>query len=126
MIQNNKLTASVRMTELLKDRGKTEQDLATYLGIQKNSVRMWKYKLETPPRKYINQIAKFLGVSVAFLLTGVPNLKEDELPSDIEKLISLYSKLDELRKSEILSYMETIVERSNPLKSDTIKDSGDE
>lgn len=113
MLGTNKLTASERMDALLKEKGKTEQGLADHLKISKNSVRMWKYKQAVPPKKYIEKIAEFLGVSVSFLLTGVPDLKEDEVSSDIQVLISLYSKLDDLRKSEIIAYMKTLTRNDN-------------
>lgn len=104
------IKATERMAELLKQQNKTEQELAEHLGISKNSVRMWKYKQELPPQKYIDKVAAFLGVSVSFLKTGVPDVESDNLSDDIQELLSLYSQLSELRKSEVLAYMRTLVE----------------
>lgn len=104
------IKATERMAELLKQQNKTEQELAEHLGISKNSVRMWKYKQELPPQKYIDKVAAFLGVSVSFLKTGVPDIESDNLSDDIQELLSLYSQLSELRKSEVLAYMRTLAE----------------
>lgn len=108
------MKATERMAELLKQQNKTEQELAEHLGISKNSVRMWKYKQELPPQKYIDKVAAFLGVSISFLTTGVPDVESDTLSEDIEELLTLYAKMSELRKSEVLSYMRTLVEEDGP------------
>lgn len=104
-------SATERMTELLKEKGKSEKGLAEYLGVPINTVRQWKYHLNTPPRKHIEKIAEYIGVSVTLIMTGVPNLKEDEIPNDILELVELYCSLNVLRKSEIVSYMKTLVRR---------------
>lgn len=48
----------------LKKQGKTQKDLTDYLGLSKNAFTNWKGGFSNSYRKYLPQIADFLGVSV--------------------------------------------------------------
>lgn len=64
------MNASERMTKLLTEQGRTERELADYLNISYNTVRVWKNKQPIPPAEHLASIAEFLGISVKYLLTG--------------------------------------------------------
>ncbi len=56
-----------RIFKELIQAGKTQKELAEYLGIKQQAITNWKQQLNTSYTKYIHGIADFLGVSVAYL-----------------------------------------------------------
>ncbi|MBQ7089151.1 MAG: helix-turn-helix domain-containing protein [Clostridia bacterium] len=64
-----------RIFEELARAGKTQKELAEYLGIKQQAITNWKQRLNTSYTKYIHGIADFLGVSVAYL-KGETDVKE--------------------------------------------------
>lgn len=57
-----------KISDLLKEKGKTQKDLTDYLGLTKNTFTNWKGGNNTSYKKYLPEIAEFLGVSVDYLL----------------------------------------------------------
>ena len=55
---------------ILKRKNLKQKDLTDYLGLSKNAVTEWKAGRNESWRKYLPQIAEFLGVTVDELLTG--------------------------------------------------------
>lgn len=51
----------------LKKQKKTQAALAEYLGMTKNAVSEWKSGRNSAYKKYLPEIAKFLGVSASYL-----------------------------------------------------------
>lgn len=72
-----------KISELLKAKGYTQKDLTDYLGIKKIIYTQWKKGITQSYRRYIEQIAEFLGVSVGELL-GAENAKNDPVYLDDE------------------------------------------
>ena len=104
------MNASKRVTQLLEEQGKTERELADYLNISYNTVRIWKNKQPIPPAEHLVSIAEFLGVSVKYLLTGeAEQYKENLTPEQIE-MLHFFSKLSDLRKNEVLWYTKTLLD----------------
>lgn len=85
-----------RIIILLKENHKTQKDLCDYLGVKKNAFTDWKGGRSESYKKYLPEIAEFLGVSVGYL-TGKTDIKkeltaltDDELTNEIiRKIISL-------------------------------------
>lgn len=70
----------------LKSQGKTQVELAEYLGVPKSLVSDWKAGRSTTFAKYLPQIAKFLGVSVDYLVENHPDDISPELQDYLEEL----------------------------------------
>lgn len=72
-----------KIIELLKTQHKTQKNLTDYLGIDKTIFTQWKAGTTQSYRRYIEQIAEFLGVSVGELLS-TENAKNDPVYLDDE------------------------------------------
>ena len=72
-----------KIIELLKARGYSQKALTDYLGIRKNIFSQWKNGTTESYRKYLEQIAEFLGVSVGELI-GSENVKSEPIYLDDE------------------------------------------
>ena len=81
------MNASERMEILLKQKGKTKKELAEYLGISYNTVRIWKNKQPIPSAEHLVAISDFLGVSVKFLLTGEAEEYKEWLSAEDRKSV---------------------------------------
>lgn len=64
------MTISSRIFALLKEQGKTQTALATYIGIRVATVSAWKAQNTDPSANLLEKIAEFFGVSVDYLVTG--------------------------------------------------------
>ncbi len=64
--------------ELLSRRGKTQKNLCDYLGISNNVFTDWKAGRNSSYKKYLPEIANFLGVSIDFLLNKESPKEEPE------------------------------------------------
>lgn len=104
------MNACQRMTKLLEEQGKTERELADYLNISYNTVRVWKNKQPIPSAEHLVDIAKFLGVSVKYLLSGEPEQFKEDLTPEQSEMVHYFNKLDTLRKNEVLWYAKTVAD----------------
>lgn len=76
-----------RIFKELIQAGKTQKELAEYLGIKQQAITNWKQQLNTSYTKYIHGIADFLGVSVAYL-KGETDVKEKSpIPSVTDDVV---------------------------------------
>ena len=67
---------------LLKAQGKSQVDLANYLGIGKNIITSWKSGRLSSYTKYLPQMAAFFGVTVDELLANPAPLEKEKAPAD--------------------------------------------
>ncbi len=58
-----------KLEEALKSIGKTQKDLAEYLGVPAGTISTWK-KRNSIGKKYLNEVAKFLNVDIDYLLSN--------------------------------------------------------
>lgn len=58
----------IRVKQELKNLGKKQVDLASYLNVRKSTLSEWLNDHNEPPMKVIVQIATFLDVSTDYLL----------------------------------------------------------
>ena len=90
--------------ELLKARNMTAADVTRITGISSTVFSEWKKGKSVPKADKLILVAKALGTSVEYLLTGEkPDIPRFE-PEHLE-LIELYSKLNKEQKSAILNMM---------------------
>ena len=67
---------------LLKTQGKSQAELANYLGIGKNRITDWKSGRLSSYTKYLPQMAAFFGVTVDELLADHAPLEKEKAPAD--------------------------------------------
>jgi len=63
-----------RLKSVLSDKGKTNEDLAEFLGMHVNSVTKWNSNKSQPSIPVLYSIAEFLEVSVYDLLEETPRV----------------------------------------------------
>lgn len=81
---------------ILKKKNFTQRNLSDYLGVSEQAVASWKSGRNQAWRKYLPQIAEFLGVTVDELL-GAPTAA-GAIPFNInqKRVIELLSRLDDV------------------------------
>lgn len=86
---------------LLKSSGKSQVDLATYLGLGKNVITDWKAGRTNSYMKYIPQIAKFFDVSPDYLLSNESSTVSKPTPTPtISQVMESYLALSAEDKVE--------------------------
>jgi len=96
-----------RILDTAKAKKISQGKLAEKLGLWQSAVSAWK-KTSNPPIDKIPQIAKILGVSIEYLMTGYePSTKEPpkDLADDEKKLVLMYRGLNDSNKQKVLNYV---------------------
>lgn len=57
-----------RIYELRKEKGISQQTLATAIGVNKRAVIFWEQEINEPKASYIKRMAEYFGVSSDYLL----------------------------------------------------------
>ena len=90
--------------DLLKSKNMTVADITRMTGISSTVFSEWKKGKSVPKTDKLILIAKALGTTVEYLMTGekpeIPGFEPEHL-----ELIELYSKLNKEQKSAILNMM---------------------
>lgn len=94
-----------RIVQTLNEKDKLAVDLCRVLDIRSSTMSTWKAKTSDPPARYMPTIAKFLGVSLDYLLTG----EEAPIPETVktttmmeDELLELFRALPEHKKYEFM------------------------
>ncbi len=103
------------VVEELEFQGKTQSQLAEYLGVNKAAISMWIKRDSIPAADTAYKVAQFLGVSLEYLLTGrkesapesqsialPPTLSKEDI-SDIKYFIGVYPSLRPSEKQMIMA-----------------------
>ena len=90
------MTITDRLFLLLKERGKSQRELAAYLKTGSSTVSGWREDNRNPSLNMVVPICEFLGVSPLYLLTG----EEDKTDPEIEEIIGMWRRLD--RHSQVI------------------------
>jgi len=96
-----------RILDTAKAKKISQETLAKKLKLGQSAVSAWR-KMSNPPIDKIEQIAKILGVSVEYLVTGCePVTKEPpkNLAGDERKLLLMYRGLNDSNKQKVLDYV---------------------
>ena len=91
-----------RITQLLSEKNKLAVDLCKSLGIQTSTMSTWKTQNSDPPACYMPTIARFLGVSLDYLITGEDAPAKRYTTEDEDRLLELYRTLPDSYKHEFL------------------------
>lgn len=85
----NSSTLGVRIADLRKSKGYTQEEFSDKLGVSPQAVSKWENDLSCPDILLIPQIAKIFGITTDELLTGKTPEKEEKhvhVPTDLSKL----------------------------------------
>ncbi|MCL2721877.1 MAG: helix-turn-helix domain-containing protein [Treponema sp.] len=89
----------IRLKSELKEKNTTQEWIAGKIGVPLSTFRKWMTKKTYPDIKEGTEIAKLLGISAEYLVTGI----EKEILNETEqKLISAYRKLSSADKENVL------------------------
>lgn len=100
-----------KILRLLKEQNLKQKELCEYLGISNNNFTEWKSGRSTSYKKYLPEIAKYLGVSVDYLVgtSAVKEVSGKELSEQALEVAELFEKLNPNNRElafEILSAIE--------------------
>ena len=106
-----------KICALLEQNGKKQKDLTDFLGISKNSFTDWKSGRIKSYNKHLPEIAKFLGVSVDYLL-GVE--KKSPVPADSDEalMFALYGNDNKDVTPELLDEVRAFAKFARERKKD--------
>ena len=100
--------------ELLNEKGRTEKDMVEYLGLGNGAFVHWKYDNHKSFQLHTSKMAKYLGVTPNYLLSGRDeDINTDTLSVSEIKLIRLYRQM-QFQQKECL--MQTAVLFTNAVK----------
>ena len=100
-----------KISELLFKQQKTQKDLADHLGLNKNVFTEWKKgKSKSYERRYLYQIADFLGVSADYLL-GKSDSPEADTDETTKNIIDICGKLSAVDKAKLLVYADGLLNK---------------
>lgn len=104
-----------RIDGLMKAKHLQHKDLIAYLGLARGTYTNWTRKTSTSFLSHLGEIAEFLGVSVAYLVTGgadsgaVPGMVT--LSPQEEKVLACFRSVPERDRDLMLDLMAFLSER---------------
>ncbi|MCR5236428.1 MAG: helix-turn-helix domain-containing protein [Lachnospiraceae bacterium] len=107
-----------RFAELLNERGKRPSDLTEATGISSTVFSEWKSGKSQPKVDKLVKIARYLGTSVEYLVTGEDpaQLPQVVLSSDEEDLLASYRKLNRTGKEKAADYISDLKDNDKYIK----------
>ena len=91
-----------RIYKLLDEKGLRASDLCVELEIRQSTMSTWKSHKNDPPAKYMPTIAKFLGVSLDYLLSGESAPAVRYTSEEEDELLELYRQLPMNKRYEFV------------------------
>lgn len=118
-----------RIKELREEKGVTQKELASYLGVTDRSVGYYESEERTPPPDILDKIANYFNVSVDYLL-GRENTKHihnhnkslEDYIKEAESLMLFGDIVDEKDKEAILTAIKIAYETAIKKNKDQNKD----
>nr|DAL79993.1 MAG TPA: Repressor protein CI [Caudoviricetes sp.] len=74
----------------------TQEDLASKLGVSKQTVSNWETGLKTPRMGAIQKLSELFNVSKSFIIEGKQENQDG--------LLAIYDQLDDARKNEVIDF----------------------
>ena len=94
-----------RITELIRESGKSQAAIAADFGIAKQTISAWVTGQNSPRQPIVYALSMYFGVSIPWLygydvqkVSVIPSLSEDE-----EKIIAAYRAADDRARADALS-----------------------
>lgn len=100
-------TFPINLKELLKERGITQAELATAIGVSKGTMSDWLSGRFFPRPKYIEAIAEYFNVDAADLQRN----KKSSPPSIDDELLRLYKALSAEKQDQVKDYIKYLVQQ---------------
>lgn len=111
------MTISQRVFYLLDKQGKKQNQLSKFTGISTSTISAWNKRGTDPAAENISAIAGFFKVSTDYILTGKEkNSPTQELSTDEQRLLHMYSLLSDMEKGEILGELKAITSNRESIK----------
>ena len=93
-----------RITDLLLEQGKQQNQLMIFLGLTKSTYTSWKTGKSNSYMQHIDEIAKYLNVSPLYLLRG-----DNDDNTDFEnKILTILRKLTKEQQEKLLLFAESM------------------
>ncbi len=103
-----------RITKLLVERGRTDLELAGFLGVGTGTISHWKYNRRSTYLLYINQICEFLETDPNYLFWGSKNQNDmTGLDPIEEEMIKTYRSMDKERRDCVRNVLKLLSKSHN-------------
>ena len=112
----NGLTIVQRIDDTLAQK-KQKRPALIDVGIKPQTISGWSVRGTVPPADAALRIAKYLGVSVEWLITGH---EPEEMSADERRLLSMYRELDVRDREDVLGIVEGKVDRAKNAESQAV------
>lgn len=99
-----------KIVELRKKNGKTQQELADFLGVKVACVCHWEKGRRTIHAHYITKLAEFFNVSTDYLFSYAPQ-QEREYHELEKEIFSLVEELEEEEINEVAKFIEFLTSK---------------
>lgn len=107
-----------RLKNLLQTSGKTQKELADFLGVRQNTVSTWINQGTSPKIEHIYRIVDFFSISFDVLFLGNPSptstiidakdIIKDKFSPDERSIVNMYREIDDEGKDLAQSSMREI------------------
>jgi len=112
-----------RILEFLNRKGKTQAELARFLGTRQSTVNGWIKLGRCPAADVILPICGFLDVTAEELLGGAEAEEKLELTDDEKQLLTQYGKLDHRGRARVTT---VVYEEYDRMRADTLMEVSEE
>jgi transcriptional regulator with XRE-family HTH domain len=103
-------TISLKISELRKEKGLSQRDLAEYLGVSFQSVSKWENEVTMPDITLLPMLSEFFGVSVDELLGLKPLNNREYIKSQTDSKDFWSNKLNYLEKNKMFFWNDDYLE----------------
>ncbi len=111
------MTFVERVLNELEYQGKTKSELADYCGLTRSAFSMWITRNSIPSADVALKVARFLNVSVEYLIDGVEKDQSaaDKCVLQIIELLKNFNPADKVRILKIVECFQTLEEKDKQL-----------
>ena len=106
--------------EIMSQRKITQKKLGANIGVSEGNISDWKSGRAAPSIEVLPKIANYLNCSVDCLL-GRADRPTIEVEKDLQKIIDIYSNLNDERKRKLFEYANDLSELEKYEKDTNIK-----
>lgn len=100
-----------RIFMIMKEKNIKDKPIYTAAQVPKNTFGGWRKSLKNPDPDTLPEIAKVLGVSLEWLITGAETISTTDIPTDEQKLLDYYDQCNQEGKNRIMEQAEFIASK---------------
>lgn len=102
-----------RIFMIMKEKNIKDKPIYTAAKVPKNTFGGWRKSLKNPDPDTLPEIAKVLGVSLEWLITGTEKISDSapDLPEDEQQLLQHYNHCNQEGKNRIMEQAEFIASK---------------